>query len=50
MGTLIAVIGRIGDKAGSLGALVSAMGCAMCFPGHNGRTDMSDCCPTVSTA
>lgn len=23
---------RIGDKAGSLGALVSAMGCAMCFP------------------
>jgi len=32
MGTLIAVIGRIGDKAGSLGALVSAMGCAMCFP------------------
>ncbi|WP_373510929.1 organomercurial transporter MerC [Thiocapsa sp.] len=32
MGTLLAVIGRIGDKAGSLGALVSAMGCAMCFP------------------
>nr|WP_284155489.1 organomercurial transporter MerC [Sulfuricystis multivorans] len=25
-------INRIGDKAGSLGALVSAMGCAMCFP------------------
>jgi len=23
---------RIGDKAGSLGAVVSAMGCAMCFP------------------
>ncbi len=23
---------RLGDKAGSLGALVSAMGCAMCFP------------------
>ncbi len=23
---------RIGDKAGSLGALVAAMGCAMCFP------------------
>jgi mercuric ion transport protein len=23
---------RIGDKAGSLGALVSAMGCAFCFP------------------
>ena len=25
-------IARIGDKAGSLGAVVSAMGCAMCFP------------------
>lgn len=25
-------ISRLGDKAGSLGALVSAMGCAMCFP------------------
>lgn len=23
---------RAGDKAGALGALVSAMGCAMCFP------------------
>ncbi|WP_448510360.1 organomercurial transporter MerC [Immundisolibacter sp.] len=23
---------RVGDKAGSLGALVSAMGCGMCFP------------------
>jgi len=23
---------RIGDKVGSLGALLSAMGCAMCFP------------------
>ena len=23
---------RLGDKAGALGALVSAMGCAMCFP------------------
>ena len=23
---------RIGDKAGSFGAVVSAMGCAMCFP------------------
>ncbi len=23
---------RIGDKAGALGAVVSAMGCAMCFP------------------
>lgn len=23
---------RVGDKAGSVGALVSAMGCAMCFP------------------
>lgn len=25
-------ITRLGDKAGSIGALVSAMGCAMCFP------------------
>lgn len=23
---------RLGDKAGSVGAVVSAMGCAMCFP------------------
>jgi mercuric ion transport protein len=23
---------RIADKAGSLGAVISAMGCAMCFP------------------
>jgi mercuric ion transport protein len=23
---------RVGDKAGSLGAVVSAMGCSMCFP------------------
>jgi mercuric ion transport protein len=26
------VLTRIGDKAGSLGALGAAMGCAMCFP------------------
>lgn len=26
------VFTRIGDKAGSLGAVMSAMGCAMCFP------------------
>ncbi|WP_394697499.1 MULTISPECIES: organomercurial transporter MerC [Lysobacteraceae] len=25
-------IARLGDKAGSIGAVVSAMGCAMCFP------------------
>lgn len=25
-------IARIADKAGALGTLVSAMGCAMCFP------------------
>lgn len=25
-------VARIGDKTGSVGALVSAMGCAMCFP------------------
>ena len=32
MNTLIILVARIGDKAGSLGALVSTMGCAMCFP------------------
>jgi len=32
METLIQWIARIGDKASSLGAVVSAMGCAMCFP------------------
>lgn len=29
---LIQWISRVGDKAGALGAVVSAMGCAMCFP------------------
>ena len=29
---LLLWIGRLGDKTGSVGALVSAMGCAMCFP------------------
>jgi len=28
----IGFVARIGEKASSLGALVSAMGCAMCFP------------------
>ncbi len=28
----LSIITRIGDKAGSLGAVVAAMGCAMCFP------------------
>ena len=28
----LAWISRLGDKAGSVGALLSAMGCAMCFP------------------
>ena len=32
MKTFIRLLARIGDKAGSLGALVSAMSCAMCFP------------------
>jgi mercuric ion transport protein len=32
MTDLLNLLTRIGDKAGSLGALVSAMGCAMCFP------------------
>lgn len=32
MEQLIQWITRIGDKTGSVGALISAMGCAMCFP------------------
>lgn len=32
MAQLIQWIARIGDKTGSVGAVVSAMGCAMCFP------------------
>ena len=28
----LTILTRIGDKTGSLGAVVSAMGCAMCFP------------------
>ena len=32
MATLLDWIMRIADKAGSAGAVVSAMGCAMCFP------------------
>jgi len=32
MDRLVRLLTRIGDKVGSLGALVSAMGCAMCFP------------------
>tara|TARA_A100001391_G_C5082736_1_gene280310 strand:+ start:1137 stop:1556 length:420 start_codon:yes stop_codon:yes gene_type:complete len=32
MTDLLNLLTRIGDKAGSLGALVSAMGCAFCFP------------------
>lgn len=32
MEQLIQWITRIGDKTGSVGAVVSAMGCAMCFP------------------
>ena len=29
---LLSALTRVGDKAGSLGVLISAMGCAMCFP------------------
>jgi len=29
---IVTAIARISDKAGSIGAVVSAMGCAMCFP------------------
>lgn len=32
MTSIVQWIVRIGDKVGSLGAVVSAMGCAMCFP------------------
>lgn len=32
MSHTLSLLGRIGDKAGTLGVLVSAMGCAMCFP------------------
>ncbi|MFX3658408.1 MAG: organomercurial transporter MerC [bacterium] len=32
MTQIIQWVMRIGDKTGSLGAVVSAMGCAMCFP------------------
>ena len=32
MNSLLRWITRIGDKAGSLGAVISAMCCAMCFP------------------
>ena len=32
MEMLMRLVKRVGDKLGSLGALVSAMGCAMCFP------------------
>ncbi|GAC33858.1 organomercurial transporter MerC [Paraglaciecola polaris] len=32
MDRLLKYLTQFGDKAGSLGALVSAMGCAMCFP------------------
>lgn len=32
MSNPIGWITRLGDKAGSVGAVVSAMGCAMCFP------------------
>ena len=29
---IVSWVARVGDKLGSLGAVVSAMGCAMCFP------------------
>lgn len=32
MKNLLSLFTRIGDKASSLGAVVAAMGCAMCFP------------------
>ena len=32
MNSLLNLLARIADKAGSLGAVISAMGCGMCFP------------------
>lgn len=32
MTTPLELVTRVGDKTGALGALLSAMGCAMCFP------------------
>jgi mercuric ion transport protein len=32
MNNIFSFFTRIGDKTGSLGSIVSAMGCAMCFP------------------
>lgn len=32
MNTLITWLARLGDMSGALGAIVSTMGCAMCFP------------------
>ncbi len=32
MNSIINLFSRIGDKVGSLGVLVAAMGCSMCFP------------------
>ena len=32
MQSLMRILSRVGDKAGAVGALVSAMGCAACFP------------------
>lgn len=32
MQSLMQILTRLGDKTGALGALVSTMGCAMCFP------------------
>lgn len=32
MRALITWLARLGDKSGALGAVVSTMGCAMCFP------------------
>ncbi|MDA3869884.1 MAG: organomercurial transporter MerC [Gammaproteobacteria bacterium] len=32
MSSFIHLLSRIGDKSGALGAIVSTMGCAMCFP------------------
>ena len=32
MKNLLNLFSRTGDKAGAVGAIVSAMGCAMCFP------------------
>lgn len=43
MAILINPLTSLGDKAASLGALVFAMGCAMCFPAIVSRCENGAC-------